>query len=276
MLRGLRPGIWQPLSWVRHLFEHAHLVRLFTVRDAVGRYRGSVLGLLWSFFNPLLMLAVYSIFFGELMGADADAMFGAPFALGIFCGMTVYGVFQEVLTRTPDLIAHHGNYVKRVVFPLEILPGVVLGSAFIHGLISLGILLLGQVLFGSGLHATVLLLPLVLVPLGLISLGLGFFLAGLGAYVRDVGMSIAVVSQVLFFLSPVIYSPHGINQDGLMFRVLQWNPLTFAIESARNVILRGVVPDLWILALWTILGLVVSHLGFLWFQKVRGGFADVL
>lgn len=259
------------------LHQNWHLVRIFTLRDALGRYRGSLLGLGWSFLNPLLMLAVYTVAFSKIFKSPVWGPKGdTPAVLAIFCGMVTFGIFGEVLARAPTLILSNPNYVKKVVFPLEILPVTVLGSALLHALIGLGILLVGQLLIGSGLHFTILWLPVVLLPLVLIALGIGWTFAALGVFVRDLGQSVGVIAQVFFFLSPVVY-PASQTAESPTTQALLWvNPMTTVIESARATILFGLPPHWLPLALVTAFGAAFAWFGYVWFQKVREGFADVV
>lgn len=261
----------------RALLQNWHLVRIFTLRDALGRYRGSLLGLGWSFLNPLLMLAVYTVAFSVIFPSPKwGPGEGAPAVLAIFCGMVTFGIFGEVLSRAPTLVLGNPNYVKKVVFPLEILPITVLGSALLHALIGFLILALGQVVLGSGLHATVLLLPFVLLPLVLLALGVGWTFAALGVYVRDLGQSVGVIAQVFFFLSPIVY-PASMAEKSRAAEVLLWaNPLTTVLESARAVLLYGIAPPWLALGIVTVVAALFAAAGRVWFEKVREGFADVV
>lgn len=263
----------------RVLFQNWHLVRIFTLRDALGRYRGSLFGLGWSFLNPLLMLAVYTIAFGTIFQQADWAPPGAaktPAVLAIFCGMITFGIFGEVLGRAPTLILGNPNYVKKVVFPLEILPVTVLGSALLHALIGFTILLIGQITLGSGLHGSLVWFPLVLIPLVLVALGVGYWFAALGVYVRDLGQSIAVVTQVFFFLTPIVF-PASQAEKSRTLEVLLWaNPMTTIVESARATLLYGQAPPWLALGIVTVVSAAAAFLGHRWFQKVREGFADVV
>jgi len=161
-----------------------------TKREVVGRYKGSALGLAWSFFNPVFMLTVYTFVFSEVFkarwGVDGNES-KTQFAVVLFVGMIVYGLFAEVLNRTPGLILSNVNYVKKVVFPLEILPVIALGVALFHSAISAGVLLAAFALFNGYLHWTAIFAPIVLLPLVILTLGLGWMLASLGVFLRDVG-----------------------------------------------------------------------------------------
>jgi len=265
-----------PRHMLASAWQHRSLIRALVKREVVGRYRGSVMGILWSFFNPILMLAVYTFVFSVVFksrwkgGSDSQT----EFALVLFCGLIVFNLFAECITRAPGLILNNVNYVKKVVFPLEILPLVSLGSALFHALISLGVWMLAYLLLFGMPHATVLLLPLVTLPLLLLVMGLSWALASLGVFLRDVSQIIGIVVTVLMFLSPIFYSTSTLPPKFQMLLLL--NPMTPVIEQARDVLFWGVVPDLSFLALYFLCSVLVACLGFAWFQKTRKGFADVL
>ncbi len=243
----------------------------------MGRYKGSVMGLAWSFFNPVFMLVVYtfvfSVIFKSRWGVGGEES-KTQFAVVLFVGMIVHGLFAEVLNRAPGLILSNVNYVKKVVFPLEILPVIAMGATLFHSLISLSVLLIAFVMFNGYLHWTAIFTPLVLLPLVILTLGLAWMLASLGVFLRDVGQTIGIITTVLLFLSPVFYPASALPEKYQNWLFL--NPLTFFIEEARNVLIWGKIPD-W--AGWGIsflASLAIAWLGFAWFQKTRKGFADVL
>jgi lipopolysaccharide transport system permease protein len=247
-----------------------------TKREVIGRYRGSVMGLTWSFFNPVLMLAVYTFVFSEIFSArwvGVDTGKGG-FAILLFVGMIVHGLFAECANRAPSLVMTNSNYVKKVVFPLEILPIITLGSALFHSCVSLLVLVAAQLLILNTLYWTALLFPLILAPLIFGTLGICWFLASLGVYLRDVGQVITVLTTVLLFLSPVLYPMAALPEAYRPW--LQLNPLTYIIEESRNVLLFGNMPDWgdWGVAL--VISGVIAVLGFWFFQKTRKGFADVI
>lgn len=260
------------------LWRNRQLIAQLTQREVVGRYRGSVLGLAWSFFNPVFMLTVYTFVFSEIFKtrwSDAAADDSkTQFALVLFVGMIVLGLFSEVVNRAPGLIVANVNYVKKVVFPLEILPVVALGAALFHGLISLGVLLAAFALFNGTLHWTVLFAPLVLLPLVIVTLGLAWMLAALGVFLRDVGQTVGLLTTVLTFLSPVFYPVSAVPERFRPF--IMANPLTFIIEQARDVLVWGRLPHWTGLCIYTLAACATAWAGFAWFQKTRRGFADVL
>lgn len=269
-------SIWNPVKITTNLWRHRELIKQFTKREVIGRYRGSYLGILWSFINPLLMLVVYTFVFSVVFKArwSVESSSKTEFALILFCGITAFNMFAEIVTRAPGLILSNANYVKKVVFPLEILPVVVLGSALIHAGISLSILTIGLVVLQGAFYWTITFLPLVLLPLMLLSLGLGWFFASLGVFLRDVGHIIGVAVQVLMFLSPIFYPVSAIPVEVQFFYHI--NPLTYVVEDMRRIMIWGQLPNWGWLILGTILSGLVAILGHAWFQKTRGGFADVL
>lgn len=265
-----------PTEMVGSLWRHRGLVTLLVKREIAGRYRGSVLGLVWSFFHPLLMLATYtfvfSVVFQARWGGQGDSKF--EFALVLFAGLIVYTLFAECLNRAPSLILSNVNYVKRVVFPLEVLAWVSLGSSLFHLLISFCVWLGAYVFVFGAPPSTVYLFPLMLLPLIFITLGLSWIFAALGVYVRDVGQVVGVLTSVLMFLTPIFY-PITILPPDFQFW-LSLNPLTSIIGWARDVLIWGHAPGWLAFGLFTLVTLGVAWFGFAWFQKTRKGFADVL
>lgn len=236
------------------------------------------MGLAWSFFNPVFMLVVYTFVFSEIFKSRWGGMGGddskTQFAVLLFVGMIVLSLFSEVLNRAPGLILSNVNYVKKVVFPLELLPVVATGAALFHSLVSLAVLLLAFALFNGYLHWTVVFIPVVLLPLVILTLGLAWMLAALGVFLRDVGQTIGIITTVLMFLSPVFYPMSAVPQDFRPF--IMANPLTFIIEQARDVLIWGHLPNWAGLGAYTLAAIAIAWAGYAWFQKTRKGFADVL
>jgi len=265
-----------PIELCASLWRNRSLAAALIKREVIGRYRGSVLGILWSFFNPVLMLTVYTLVFSVVFKArwNAGSDSKTEFAMVLFAGLIVFNLFAECFIRAPSLILTNINYVKKVVFPLEILPWVALGSALFHALISLGVWLVAYfILFGPP-HVTVLFLPLVILPLLLFILGVTWGLAALGVYLRDISQFVGIINTVLLFMSPIFYPASALPEK---FRnLLLLNPLTPAIEMTRDVLFWGKGPDLIILPAYYLVAVIVAWVGFAWFQKTRKGFADVL
>lgn len=265
-----------PVEMLSSLWRNRQLIKASTKREVLGRYRGSVMGILWSFFNPLFMLVVYTFVFSVVFQArwGSGSNSKTEFALVLFAGLMVFSLFSECINRAPGLILSNVNYVKKVVYPLEILPVVTLLSAMFHMLISLGVWLIAHGLLFGLPHPTVLFLPLVLVPFAMFILGLSWILASLGVYLRDVSQIIGVLTSVLLFLSPVFYPISALPDD--YRHLLYINPLTPVIEMTRDLLYWGKMPNLFLLCIYWFATAIIAWLGFTWFQKTRKGFADVL
>lgn len=266
-----------PTQAISSLWRNRHLLMQLTRREVIGRYRGSVIGIVWSFLYPLLMLAVYtfvfSVVFNSRWGESGNSN-RAEFAVIVFVGMIVHGFFAECLNRAPGLVLNNANYVKRVVFPLEILVWVNVGAALFHAMVSTAVLLIFVAVITGSLHSTILLFPLLMLPLVLMTAGFCWLLASLGVYLRDVAQVIGVVTNVLLFMSPVFFPISALPPA--YQKILHANPLTFVIEQARDLLIFGRNPDWSGIALYTLSSLAVAWLGFAWFQRTRNGFADVL
>ncbi|HWF62353.1 MAG TPA: ABC transporter permease [Nitrospira sp.] len=262
---------------LRSLWRNRGLIAQMTKREVIGRYKGSIMGLGWSFLHPVFMLAVYTFVFSVVFKArwgGGEEESRTQFALVLFVGMIVHGLFAEVLNRAPTLIYSNVNYVKKVVFPLEILPVVTMGAALFHSLIGVGIWLATFALLNGYVQWTAVFAPLVLMLLIIITLGLAWMLASLGVFVRDVGQTIGIMTTVMLFLSPVFYPVTALPEA-----VRPWllaNPLTFIIEQARAVLIWGRMPN-WVgLGEYALVAIAIAWAGYAWFQKTRNGFADVL
>lgn len=265
-----------PLAVFTTFSQHRDLIWQMTKRDVIGRYRGSIMGLLWSFFNPVLMLAVYTFFFGVVFKArwGEATESKADFAIVLFVGLIVHALFAECINRSPSIILSNVNYVKKVVFPLEVLPWITLGSALFHAMVSVLVLLVFIGFTQLQPSWTALLFPLVLFPLVLLTMGLSWFLASLGVFFRDVGQMTGVVTTVMLFLSPIFYPVSSLPEP---YRVwLNLNPLTFIVEQGREVLLWGNTPDWGGLGLYTLVAATTAYGGLMWFQMTRRGFADVI
>ena len=267
---------------LRRLLSLRHLWWQLVRRDIAGRYRGSFGGLAWSLITPVLMLGVYLFVFGYVFNPRhaAGGTTGAPGAgivqlgLSLFCGVLVHGMFAECLVRSPGVVVGQPSYVKKIVFPLELLPLVTVGSALFHLLVGLAVLLLGVLLLHAVPGPYALAVPLALAPLVLMSAGVAWFAASLGVYLRDIGQLTGVAATMLMFLSPVFYPVEALPAD---WRWLAWaSPLTVPIEALRDTLLHGRMPDVAGLAADWLVSLLVCGLGWFWFAKTRRGFADVL
>lgn len=268
----------RPPGLLAELNGHRFLISQLTRREVVGRYRGSYLGLLWTFINPLLLLCVYTavfkyIFQAKFTGHPEEGW--ADFALMLFSALITFNVFAECLGRAPSLILLNANYVTKVVFPLEVLPATVVLGSLVHLLIGFAPLCLAAFISRGGhLHAAVLLWPLLLIPITCWALGIMWIFSALGAFLRDLSEGMIAVTQILMYVSAVFYPLSRVPAE-----VRAWvslNPLTFFCEQSRNLVVWG-EPMNWEGYGWvTLSGALVMVLGYKLFMSVKPAFADVI
>lgn len=258
------------------LWRQRDLVLASVMREVFSRYRGSLMGILWSFLNPLFMLMIYTFVFSGIFNArwEGNQHSRQEFSLILFPGLIAYNLFAECIIRSPTTIITNQNFVKKVIFPLEILPLISLGSAIFHAFVSYIVWFFAYIMLIGTPPATALYLPLVLIPLIFFTLGTSWLLSSLGVYLRDMAQFIGILTTALMFVSPIFYPASALPEN---FRFLIFiNPLTPAIEQTRAVMYWGHPPNFTLLFWsWMIAG-VIAWLGYAWFQKTRKGFADVL
>ena len=267
-----------PASLFASLWQHRRLVVQLVRRDVLGRYRGSMVGLAWSFLYPLLMLLVYTFVFSVVFESRwPGALAGeskARFALLLFVGVLCHGFLAEVLLKAPATVVGNASYVKRVVFPLEALGFTLVGSAAFHTLVGLLILLAVKIVAEGSVPLSALWLPVVLAPLACVGLGIAWLFAALGVFVRDIGQIAGVLATLLMFLAPVFYPVAALPE-----RLQGWmsvNPITVPIEQARLVLFAGHAPEAGPMLLYWGTAVLVMLGGYAVFQSLRRGFADVL
>ena len=259
------------------LWRNRRLIWQMARRDIDARYRGSLIGLAWSFITPFVMLAVYTFVFSVVFNARwglGENETRTDFAIMLFAGMIVFGLFSEIVNRSPGLVTSNGNYVKKVVFPLEILPWVTLGSTLFHSMISFIVLLLAQLVINLSLPWTIIFFPIVLLPLVFLSMGVAWFLSALGVYVRDIGQITGLLTTLLMFASAVFFPVSSLPEQYQIW--LKLNPLVLIITESRKSLILGEMPDWTSMLVALAASFVFAFAGFWWFQKVRKGFADVL
>lgn len=263
---------------VRGCAHNWHLLKAMSVREISGRYRGSLFGLAWSFFNPILMLGIYTFFFAVVIksrwGGQQGAGNDVNIAVILFTGLIVHGFFSEMLVKAPSLISGNVNFVKKVVFPLEIFPWVALLESLFHTLISIGVLLLMMLVTGESFHWSMLLFPVIIAPLAITALGLAWALSALGVYFRDIGQITGFAASTLLFLSPIFYPLSALPHE--LQAVAMFNPLTIPVEQLRDVLLYGELPNFRLMSIYYVASLASLLMGYAIFMKLRRGFADVL
>jgi lipopolysaccharide transport system permease protein len=256
-----------PREVAASFWRNRALILALVKREVIGRYRGSVLGILWSFFHPIFMLSVYTFVFSVVFKArwSGTGDSKTEFALVLFAGLLVFNLFSECVNRAPGLILSNVNYVKKVVFPLEVLPWVALGSALFHTLISFSVWLLFYVAFFGLPHATIVLFPLIIVPLIVLTMGMSWLLASIGVYLRDVTQMVSLLTSVLMFLSPIFYPVSALPPA--FQSLIKLNPLAPAIEQVRDVLIWGKAPDGLSFSLYVVASGLIGWLGFIHSKK---------
>jgi lipopolysaccharide transport system permease protein len=265
-----------PTELVRSVWQNRGLIKTLIQREILGRYRGSIVGIFWSFLNPIFMLLVYTFVFSVVFKSrwPGGGESKAEFALILFAGLIVFNFFAECINKAPTLILTNSNYVKKVVFPLEILPWVSIGAALFHSAASLFVWFAAYVVFIGLPNPTIVMFPIVCVPLMVATVGVCWWLASLGVYLRDAAQIVSLVTTVLMFMSPVFYPVSALPKEYAGF--INLNPLTIIIEQARDVLIWNRWPDPLAVLLSFAVSALIAWLGFAWFQKTRRGFADVL
>jgi lipopolysaccharide transport system permease protein len=269
--------VGNPVQISRNLWSHRYLIQQMVRRDLTQRYRGSYLGLFWTVINPILMLTIYTFVFSVVFNARWRPGAETPrgeFALTMYAGLIAFNLFSEVINRAPTIVAQNPNYVKKVVFPLEVLVVVITITSLVTSMINLGILLVGSLIILRSIPPTIVFLPLVYLSLVMLTAGLAWFLASLGVYIRDIGQVIGVIVTVLFFITPIFYSAEAVP-PAFQF-VMRLNPLAMIVENFRRLLIWGEMITWGSWAIWTGIFFMLVLGGYTWFIATKKGFADVL
>lgn len=264
---------FNPLHISADIWRDRYLLGQLIKRDVLLRYRGAMFGVLWIFLSPLLMLAIFAFVFGYIFQARwPQQESGLPFWLLLYSGLIAFNIFAETVSRAPTSVRGYPGYVKKIIFPVNILPVVTLGAALVHGGFNF-LILIAALAWTSHLHVEILLFPLLIIPLILLALGLSWFFAAWGVFIKDMTQIVPVFVQMLLFLSPVFYPVSAVPE--VLRPIYQYNPLGAVIEASRNAVTG--MPVEW--STWGMVlgfGILVSILGYAFFQHSRDEFADVL
>lgn len=260
---------------INSISTHKELIWQLAYREILGKYKGSFLGLLWSLLNPLFLLAIYTFVFTQVFKSRwIEGGTTGDYAIALFVGLIAHGFLAECLSRAPGLIVGNPSYVKKVVFPLEILPFPIMLAALFHAFASIVILLIAKWLLTGGVPWTALAFPIVILPLSIQGVAFSWILSSLSVYVRDVSQTVALLVTALLFISPVFFPVKSLPQ--YLHVAARWNPLTIPIEESRKILIWGQWPDWSLLGIYTVASVLLAWLGFIIFQKSRKGFADVI
>ena len=262
---------------ISSLLANRYLFMQMLRRDIQQRYRGSQLGFIWAFIYPIMMLLVYTFVFGMVMKVKwgVAGQDNIEFGIILFAGLLLHSFLAEVVIGSVGLITNNHQFVKKVVFPLDILNVVSVANAFFHMILGFLILMLIFIISGGTLHWTIILAPVVILPFVMFLMGLSWFISVLGVYVRDLSQVMGVIVTVLLFLGPIVY-PFESVPDAIKSYVLWLNPLTIVVEQFRAVVLFGELPDWYLLGIYSIFAVLMLVIGAWFFEKTRSGFADVI
>ena len=265
------------LQFIKTGMQHRNLILKLIEREILGRYRGSLFGIFWSFLQPLLMLAVYTLVFSTVFktrwpGIVDQGPIG--FAINLFSGLIVFNLISECLTKAPSLVLANPSYVKKVVFPLEVLGYVTVGCALFHGLISILVLMVFQIIANGKISITIWLLPITWIPLLLLALASTWIFSAMGVYVRDIGQAIGAFVSMLMFISPIFFPLAAL--PARWQSILAFNPIAPIIEQTRAVTVLGQYPKLMYIFAGISLGLMLCEISYKFFMKAKRGFADVM
>lgn len=277
-MKKICKNIIYPINSMR---KNRELMVQLVKRNLSSKYKGTTLGMVWNFLQPMILLLVYTYAFGMLFhsqwidtsaGNLADKKFS--YAVVVFCGMTVYNIFSDVVAMSPNLFVSNPNYIKKIIFPLEILPIAQVITSIISNLIWFTILFVGAVLFSGSLSWTMLLLPMILLPYVLMLTGIAFVLASLGVFFRDLAQVCMLITQIMYLMTPIFYSAEMVPEE-LDF-VLVINPLAWFVSETRKIFIFKQLPDFGGIAIWLAIAVLIFYLGFCCLKKTERGFADVL
>jgi len=277
-VEGRKTPIARPWEIFTIAWVHRALIYRLARREVESRYKGSLLGILWSVLQPLLMLGVYTFVFSVVLkpvfGIPAGSAKHPSFFLLVFAGIIWMNLFNECIGRAPTLMLSNVVYIKKVVFPLEILPFVVIGAELVN-VITSGLVLAVFYAWGLGAPpASLGWLPLVILPFLALILGLLWFISSLGVYLRDLKQVVQVILNLLPFLSPLFWPLSQFHQS--VRWMIYLNPLTVILEQVRTVMFWGWPPGWGSFTVYSVISFGVAWLGLVWFRKAQTGFADVV
>lgn len=261
------------------LIQYRTLIYQLTRREIVSRFKGAKLGVFWNILEPFLTLIIYTIFLSTFMKARWDSAVPAvesifTLPLNLFAGLIWYNFFSESIIKSADMIRANTNLVKKVVFPLEILPWVIVLTGYFNVFISFIFWVFFCFVAIGSVHLSSLFFVLLGVPFSLFMLGLVYIFSSLCAYFRDLAVLLRFINMAVMFISPIFYSLNTMPPK--VQKILMLNPLTFIIESSRNSLLSNQLMNATMLTTYFLISMVVAWVGFIWFQKVKIGFADVI
>lgn len=260
--------------YLSSFIKNRNLILRMAKRQISSRYKGSVLGIFWSFLNPIIMLLVYSFVFGVVFKTKWGVDTNENFTIVLFTGLIIHAFLAESIVVSPNIILSNVNYVKKIVFPVEILSFIYLSTSFFNFIIGILLIFLGQAILGGGITLMWLYLPLIILPLIFLNLSVLWIFSSLGVYLRDLGQVAPIISTLLLFLCPIFYPLSAMPES--FQSVMLLNPLSYLVEQSREILIFGREPNILNLSIYTVVTIFISQLSYGFFIKTKKGFADVL
>lgn len=262
--------------FLSHVWVNRHLLAMMVKRAVTSRYKNSLFGVAWIVINPLIKLSIYTLVFHQILNVKwgTQEQTGPQFALYIYIGMIAFSVFSESMLAAPHVIISHRNMIKKIDFPIEILPWVHFFTAVCDALIGFTIWILAYFIINGVPPVTVLLLPIVFLPFLLITMGLNWIVTASCVFVKDLTQIVQFGITALLFISPIFYPLSAV--PGFLRSLMLLNPLSFEIEMLRGILIDGVIPPLSYYAMYLAIGIALYYLGYRYYKSVQDEFADVL
>lgn len=257
------------MKFFKSLYEYRELLKTSISKDIRGKYKNSVLGVIWSFLNPLLQIMVYAIVFPLIMKNNID-----NYTVFICCGLIPWGFFSSAISRSSFTMVENGNIIKKVFFPREILPISVVTSESINFIISTIVILAFVLGYGMGISKFIILYPLVLVIQYVLLIGISFIVSSVTVYFRDLQHFIGIILQLLFYATPIVYASDAIPENFQW--ILKYNPMTYIINGYRDIFYYHKMPDLITLFGVLIISIILCIIGYVIFNKLQKRFAEEL
>ena len=258
------------MDFFKGLYDYRELLKTSISKDIRGKYKNSILGVMWSFLNPLLQIAVYALVFPLLMRGGGIE----NYTVFICCGLIPWTFFSTAISRTSFTIIENGNIVKKVYFPREILPISVVTSEAVNFIISTIIIIVFVLGYGVGISKYIIFYPIVLLIQYFLLIGISFIVSSVTVYFRDLQHFIGIALQLLFYATPIVYSIQTIPEQ---YRwILKINPMTYIIEGYRDIFYNQCMPDMKMLGIVLAIGIATWIIGYIIFNKLQKKFAEEL
>ena len=262
---------------LRNIYVNRDLLLQIVKREIEIKHKGSRLGPIWSVISPLMLLGLYFFVFGLVFGGRFGVLKNenfVDFALALFLGLNIFGVISDAITNSPTLITNQPNFVKKVIFPLEILPIAKVISSIYFSLLSIIVAIFISVFTNTGLSIYICMFPLLLIPLFMIGTGISWALSSIGVFFRDISHTAIIISTGLMYSSAIVYSPSRLPK--YLSSVLYYNPVLILVDQSRRVIFWKLPLELFPVLYLYFSSIVILISGYIIFKRLRPLFADVL